>query len=112
MPVSSPADTVRRLFAARERGDLRGVLDLLHPDVVATSAVRASFAGDRTGDQRTEVDAHHLVADGDVVTVRGRIRVFRGGGLVDSPACWRFVVRAGRVLRIDPLPGSAPRVAA
>ncbi len=123
MPAATATEIVRRLFAARERSDFTGMLDLMDPDIVATtladgtvlrgvSEVGEYFEGERRGMRRTEVDAHELVTDGDVVTVRGRIRVFRGGCLADSPACWRFVVRAGRVLRIDPLPTAAVRIAA
>ncbi len=123
MPAGSPAEIVRRLFAARARGDVGAVLALMDPDVVATTLadgtvlrgaaeVGAYIDGERGGDRRTEVEAHHVEAAGEVVTVRGRIRVFAGGCLADSPACWRFVVQAGRVLRIDPLPFATQRVAA
>ena len=123
MAAVTPAETVRRMFAARERGDVGGMLALMDPDIIATTFadgtvmvgvddVGAYFDGERHGVRRTEVDAHHIVADGDVVTVRGRVRVFAGGCLADSPACWRFVVRAGLVLRIEPLPLAAVRVAA
>ena len=123
MPAADPAETVRRIFAARERGDLGGVLALMDPDIVVTTFadgavmhgvadVSAYFEGGGSGTRRPEVEAHRIVAEGDVVTVRGRVRVFAGGCLADSPACWRFVVRAGRVLRIEPLPVAAAPIAA
>ena len=123
MPSVEPAEIIRRLFAARERGDLGGMLALMDPDIVATTFadrtvlhgvtdVGSYFEGERAGVRRTEVEAHHIAADGEVVTVRGRVRVFAGGCLADSPASWRFVVRAGRVLRIEPLPVAAAPIAA
>ena len=123
MATVTPAETVRRMFAARERGDLGGVLALMDPDIIATTFadgavmhgvadVSAYFDGECEGQRLTEDDARDVVADGEVVAERGRVRVFAGGCLADSPACWRFVVRAGLVLRIEPLPVAAAPIAA
>jgi hypothetical protein len=51
-----------------------------------------------------ELDAHRIVTeDAEHVRVDGRIRVFDGGSLSDSPAAWRFTVRNGRVVGLEPL---------
>ncbi len=123
MPALTSELIVRRLFERRRRGDVEGVLALLHEDIVATTVadgsvlrgidrVCAYFAREHSGDRRTEVDAHQVETEGDVVTVRGRIRVFTAGCLTDSPACWRFVVRDGRVWRIDPVTAGTLRLVA
>jgi ketosteroid isomerase-like protein len=103
MSTPSPADVVRLMFEARAAGDGRRVRALMDPDV--------SFArGSREG-VRIEVDAHRVVAEDDErVRVHGRIRVIEEGGLTDSPAAWRFTVRAGRIVAVTPLSPAAPRL--
>ena len=98
MSLPTPEQVVRLVFEARAAGDVRRVLALMDPDV------RGSF-GERDG-RRVEVDAHRIQADdAEHVSVHGRIRVIDGGSLTDSPAAWRFTVRAGRVVEITPLDG-------
>jgi len=101
------------MFDARERGDVGGVLALMHPDIVATTiaggrtytgleAVSDVFARLHTTGDRVEVTAQRLVPDGDRVGVFGRIRTITAGRLVDSPAAWTFTVCDGRLARIAP----------
>jgi hypothetical protein len=98
VPASAPDDVVRRLFEARSAGDVRRVMTLLDP------AARPYFAPEPAAGLRVELDAHRFeVEDPEHVRVVGRIRVFDGGSLTDSPAAWRFTVRGGRVVRIAPL---------
>ena len=119
MPPLSPTDVVRSLFELHAAGHDRQLCSLMAEDVTAVSvvdgeliegieAVRAWLVAndDRTGPRRTEVQAHHLVADGDDVVVHGRVRVFCDGALSDSPAAWRFTVRDGLVRRVVPLSGA------
>jgi ketosteroid isomerase-like protein len=101
------------MFEARNAGDIRRVCSLLHPDIQAVSAVdgtlrgvdavREYLGGQATTGHRTEVMAHRIEADGDAVVAYGRVRVVNGGALADSPAAWRFVVRDGVVVSIEPM---------
>lgn len=104
MSVLSPTDVVRRIFEARATGDVRRVMALLDPDVVAEPAADL-FAQETATGRRLEAEAHRVeeVAAG-VVHVHGRLRVITPGSLADSPAAWRFEVRRGRVSHIAPLP--------
>ena len=103
MPTPAPADVVTRLFEARAAGDVRRVRALLDPDV--------TFAGGSPEGRRVEIDAHRVVPeDAEHVLVHGRIRVIERGGLTDSPAIWRFTVRAGRVVHVAPLQTRRPRL--
>jgi ketosteroid isomerase-like protein len=113
-----PEEVVRLMFEARAAGDVRRVLALMDPDIVAVStaegrtlrgvpAIAGFFERERQGRVRTEVDAHRFVADGATVRVHGRVRVIEGGTMADSPAAWQFEVRDGRVVRIAPLPAAA-----
>ena len=115
MTVLTTTEVVRRLFDARATGDVRRVMALMDPDVVAQAiagggvvqgspALRAALADEGDGGRRVELDAHRFEAQPDgSVHVFGRIRVIEGGRLTDSPGAWRFVVRRGRVASIAPL---------
>ncbi len=121
MTIAAPDEIIRRLFEARAAGQVHRIVALMHPDVVVTT-----FTEDRTlhgikavlehlraqtASHREEVEAHRMVADGDVVHVSGRVRVLDGARIADSPAAWRFVVRDGRVARIDPVHAASYAVA-
>ena len=103
------------LFDAREQGDLARQLQLLHPDVVATTfadgrtlhgiaEVGAYFAQLQANGDRVEVTARRIVPEGHRVRVVGRMRTLTHGRLVDSPAAWTFEVLDGLVSRIAPAP--------
>jgi ketosteroid isomerase-like protein len=103
------------MFDARERGDVRCVLSLMHPDIVATTIadgrtlrgieeVGAYFTDLDASGQRIEVSARRLIVDGERVHVIGRIRTIASGRLVDSPAAWTFAVSGGLVVRVAPAP--------
>lgn len=119
MAAMEPADVVRLLFEARAAGDDRQLVALMAPGITALTlgtgsvvkgveGVRAFLrAESRPGARRTEVQAHRIVGQGDDVLVYGRIRIFEGGALSDSPAAWRFTVRDGLIERIVPLTAHA-----
>jgi hypothetical protein len=103
MSTLAPAEVVRLMFEARAAGDVRRVRALMDSDV--------SFARGSTPGLRIEVDAHRIVPeDAEHVRVHGRIRLIEQGGLTDSPATWRFTVRAGRIVGLTPLSPAAPRL--
>jgi ketosteroid isomerase-like protein len=106
------------MFEARADDDRDTLLALMHPDVEAqttlgreyirgTTGVLAYVRREHDGGPRTELDAHRFVVDGDEVLAYGRMRVIDRGSLADSPAAWRFRVRAGRVTHMAPLRSGA-----
>lgn len=107
-------EIVRRIFEARAAGDVRRTLALLDPEVEVqvlsgaaplrgVGAVQRVVAREATSRRRVEVEAQRVVALGEgEVLVHGRVRVFDGGSLADSPAAWRVTVRRGRIVAIEP----------
>lgn len=113
-----PDDVVRLLLEARGAGDVTRVVTLLAPDVElqpssgspvlrGAHAVRANLHGELAAGVRVEIEPHRVEVDGEHVHVVGRRRVFERGSLSDSPAAWTFTVRAGRVVRMEPLAATA-----
>jgi ketosteroid isomerase-like protein len=113
-----PDDVVRLLLEARGAGDVTRVMTLLAPDVElqpapgspvlrGSHAVRTHLHGELATGVRVEIEPHRVEMEGDRVHVVGRRRVFERGALSDSPAAWTFTVRAGRVVRMEPLAATA-----
>ena len=114
MRVLPPTDVVRSLFEAAAVRDVRRMRMVMAPDITAITVadgdvlVGADAAADRlaqllNGDRRrTEVFAYRFESEGEDVVVHGRIRIFEGGVLRDSPATWRVTVRAGLIVRLEP----------
>jgi hypothetical protein len=120
MALVSPVEVVRGVFESVAARDFRRLYSLMAPDIAATTVadgdllVGADAAVARlvllsTGEgRRAEVFAYRFVADGEDVIVHGRIRIFEGGALRDSPAAWHFTVRDGLVVRMEPATAGAP----
>jgi hypothetical protein len=113
VPAPTPdAYIVRRLFEAQRRGDTESVIGLCDPDVEFSpldgqryhgrDGVQRFFAAARLGEM--EIDAIPQVIDdeGSRVIVTGRLRVWSGGGLSDSPAMWCIEVEHGLVRKVVP----------
>jgi ketosteroid isomerase-like protein len=112
--VLAPQDVVRELFEAAAFRDVKRMRTLMAPDITAVTVadgdvlIGAEAAAGRlalllNGDRRrAEVFAYRFVGGGDQVIVHGRIRIFEGGALRDSPASWRLTVRDGLVVRLEP----------
>lgn len=72
-------DLLRRFHAAWERGDLEGLKDCLHPDVISYNPVTGEQRGIEhelnaceswhAGFSKTELRLEHVVAEGELVTV-------------------------------------------
>ena len=101
-----PEAVVRRLFRARAAGDVGTVLRLMAPDVEAIGVDGNRYRGQaelgrylvRDLDS-VEIHGHEFDARADDVIVAGRVRRFDGGKLSDLPACWRFTVLDGMIVR-------------
>ena len=118
MTALRPDEIVRLLLEARGAGDVTRVVTLLAPDAELQAspearvlrgahAVRSHLYGELAAGVRVEIEPHRIEVSGDRVHVVGRRRVFERGSLSDSPAAWTFTVRAGRVVRMEPLAASA-----
>lgn len=112
--AASDVFTVRRLFEAQRRGDLETVMQLCHPEVEfaplagagaryrGREGVARFFAESRFGEVEVDTVPHVYRDEGNRVVVVGRVRVWRGGGLSDSPAVWCLEVEDGLVRKVVP----------
>ena len=110
---------VGKIYAAANRGDLQGVADRFHPDIVLRQAASLPYGGEFHGLAATmatlgrmfaehyEVEAlevDHIAVDGDLVisaaTLRAGIR--RTGERIVMPFRECFVLRDGLVVELQP----------
>ena len=96
---------VREVWAAFQRDGIAGVLDLAAEDARwrphsaharsfrTTAEYRAQLAEFDEAGERVEAHGTGMWSDGDVVVVRGRMRIRKGGGMLeDTRMYWLFGV--------------------
>jgi ketosteroid isomerase-like protein len=101
---------VRRVWATFQREGIPGVLALAHDDARwaphsahsrrfrTTAEYRAQLERQTEEGERVEATGAGLWSHEDVVVVRGRMRIRKGGGLLeDTRMYWLFGVRDGRL---------------
>jgi ketosteroid isomerase-like protein len=121
-------DIVRRAFAAFNRHDVDGVLEVCHPEIewrpLRASRARTVYRG-REGVERAlaevaaefeEVrnDPRELFAVGDAVVVVGRLlaKERASGVRLDRPAAWVCTIRDGLVVEMTAHPDGEAALAA
>ena len=110
MPADENVAVVREMWAAYERDGLAAITAFAHPEAhwqphsaggrtfTSTEEYRAHVAAAATAGVRVESRLLGLWAHEDVVAVRGRIRVRRGGEIVDDTRIyWVHRFRDGRI---------------
>jgi len=101
------------MYEAYRRGNAKGVLAELHPDVeviplpdisdspyVGHEGMRRLFE-DRKKWDLLEFEATEFRANGDCVAILGRYRARRGGALTDSSAALAVILKDGRIFRLE-----------
>lgn len=111
---------VKQAYAAFGRGDIQGVLDTLHPDVVWTAVIGASAAVPTAGERRGRgavaeffaalgrsmtfevFEPREFVAQGDKVVALGHYRARTGAGRpFESDWVMIFTIADGKVTRFQ-----------
>jgi len=109
------AAVVAEMFERRAAGDVQGVLDLIDPEMEASTlgeggrvfrgheGVRDYFRSAMCATRQVETPIHELVAiDEERAVGVGRLRIRDvGAGISDAPGAWTFKVRAGKIVRVD-----------
>ncbi len=106
-------ESAQRMYEAYRRGNAKGVLAELHPDVeviplpdisdspyVGHEGMRRLFE-DRKKWDLLEFEATEFRANGDCVAILGRYRARRGGALTDSSAALAVILKDGRIFRLE-----------
>jgi ketosteroid isomerase-like protein len=111
---------VRDVWAAFEQNGIAGVLPLAAPDAAwrphsahrrsfsSTAEYRAQLEELTSKGERVEAVGTGMWSHEDVVIVRGRMRIRRGGGVIeDTRMYWLFAVRDEQLTRVASSPDLA-----
>jgi ketosteroid isomerase-like protein len=104
MSTADPAEQVRAMWAAYQRGGVDAVREHVG-DGIDWRPLTASGDADvlrewgRLHGERVFPVLHGLETHGDCVLARGSLRTFRDGGFVDVQPSWTYFFRAGRLVR-------------